>query len=163
MGANKPIIEVLNDLIQVNNDRIEGYQKAINNIGANNVMLKTLFYQIAEESHSCKRELTEKVVSLGGEPADAKTTVAGRVYRVWMDIKATFTGHDTNSTLNACEFGEDAAQKAYKEAIKLSENYPDEIRDLIRSQKNLLRMSHDLIRNMRDQYHEVEETSHANQ
>jgi uncharacterized protein (TIGR02284 family) len=161
MSENKPIIEVLNDLIQINNDRIEGYQKAIDNVGPNNVMLKTLFYQIAEESHSCKRELSEKIVALGAEPADAKTTVAGKVYRVWMDIKATFTGHDTKSTLNACEFGEDAAQKAYKEAIKLSDNYPDDVRDMIRSQKNLLRMSHDLIRNMRDQYHEVEEASHA--
>src|SRR5436189_6315517 len=109
MGENKPIIEVLNDLIQINNDRIEGYQKAVDNVGPNNVMLKTLFYQIAEESHTCKRELTEKVVSLGAEPAEAKTTVAGKVYRVWMDIKSRFSGNDTKSRINDCVYGEVAA------------------------------------------------------
>ena len=31
MKSSKEIIEVLNDLIKINNDRIEGYDKAIEN------------------------------------------------------------------------------------------------------------------------------------
>lgn len=157
MSENKLIIVVLNDLIRINNDRIEGYQKAVENITPSNAMLKSLFYQIVEESHTCKRELSEKVMSLGGEPANDKSTTPGKIYRVWMDVKATFSGHDVRSTLNACEFGEDAAQKAYKEALEAAEEFPTDIQELIGSQKNLLRMSHDLIRNMRDQFQEIEE------
>jgi len=46
---NKIAIEVLNDLIKINNDRIAGYEKAAENVEKSDVMLKTLFYQIAEK------------------------------------------------------------------------------------------------------------------
>jgi uncharacterized protein (TIGR02284 family) len=156
MKNDKKIIEVLNDLIKINNDRIQGYQKAAENVEASDARLKSLFYQISEESYDCRRELSEQVTALGGEPAEDSTTAPGKIYRVWMDVKVTFSGNDTQSTLNACEFGEDSAQKAYKEALALGKDFPREIIDMIQKQKNLLKMSHDLIRNMRDEYKEVE-------
>lgn len=156
MNQNKETIQVLNDLIMINNDRIAGYEKAVTNLDPSDARLKSLFYRMADESHDCKRELAEKVAALGGDPAEAKTTAAGKVYRVWMDIKANFSGDDTKSTLEACEFGEDAAQRAYKEALKASDEFPEEVTQLIQNQKNLLKMSHDLVRNQRDQLKEVE-------
>lgn len=154
MEDNKKIVDVLNDLIKINTDRIRGYEKAIENLDNSEVMLKSLFYQIADESQEVKERLTDKVVALGGEPAD-DSTVPGKVYRVWMDIKATFTGHDTTSTLEACEFGEDAAQRAYREAILESKEFPSEIQEMIKNQQHLLKMSHDLIKNQRDQHQEA--------
>lgn len=152
---NKEIIGVLNDLIRINNDRIEGYEKASENIDQTDVMLKTLFYQIAEESRSFRRELTERVESLGGEPA-RDTTASGKIYRVWMDVKVTFSGNDSRSTLNACEFGEDAAMRAYRQALDESVKAPAGIRQLIEDQMGLLKMSHDLVRKRRDEFEEVE-------
>jgi uncharacterized protein (TIGR02284 family) len=155
MNDNKKIITVLNDLIKINIDRITGYEKAINDLNASEVMLKTLFNQVAEDSHDIKSQLTEKVVALGGEPASDRT-VPGAIYQTWMDVKATFSGHDTGSTLEACEFGEDAAQRAYKEAQKAAEDdFPADIKHMITSQKNLLKMSHDLIKTQRDQHKEL--------
>ena len=151
---NKNIIEVLNDLIKINADRIEGYEKAVSNLDNSEVMLKSLFYQVSDESQEIKERLTDKVIALGGEPA-TDTTQRGKVYRVWMDIKATFTGHDTISVLEACEFGEDAAQRAYKTAVEESKDFPDEIKHMIKNQQHLLKMSHDLIRNQRDQSKEA--------
>ena len=75
-----------------------------------------------------------------------------------MDVKVTFFGRNSNSLLNTCLFGEEAVQKAYKEAVQVSEGFPEEIRDLIRIQKSLLRMSQDLICNMKNQYQDVAET-----
>ena len=155
MNTDKKIIEALNDLIKINNDRIQGYQKAAENVEASDARLRSLFYQISEESYDCRRELSERVIALGGEPAEDSTTAPGKIYRVWMDVKVTFAGNDTQSTLNACEYGEDAAQKAYKEALNVDE-LPVDVREMIQKQKNLLKMSHDLIRNMRDEYKEVE-------
>jgi uncharacterized protein (TIGR02284 family) len=66
-----------------------------------------------------------------------------------MDIKATFTGKDRTSLLESCEAGEDAAQKAYKDAME-TEGLPAEIRDFIGQQKKILRASHDEIKAMRD-------------
>jgi uncharacterized protein (TIGR02284 family) len=72
-----------------------------------------------------------------------------------MDIKVTFSGNDTQSTLKSCEFGEDAAQRAYKKAIEESAEFPEEVKHMIRNQQHLLKMSHDLIRNQRDENKEA--------
>ena len=151
---NQNAIDVLNDLIKINLDRIEGYEKAAENVGKADVMLKTLFYQIAEESQEYKKELADRVTALGGEPAES-STAPGKIYRAWMDVKATFSGDDAKAMLEACEYGEDAAQKAYKQALDRSEEYPASVRHLIEDQKNMLKMSHDLIRSRRDEYKEI--------
>ena len=151
MENDKKIIEVLNDLIEINADRIKGYDKAASNLESSEVMLKSLFYQIADESRDIKERLSDKVVSFGGEPSN-DTTERGKVYRTWMDVKATFSGDDTQSMLEACEFGEDAAQRAYRDALEESADFPDEIKHMIKNQQHLLKMSHDLIRNQRDEH-----------
>ena len=43
MKSSKEIIEVLNDLIKINNDRIEGYDKAIENAKTIDVGLQSIF------------------------------------------------------------------------------------------------------------------------
>lgn len=151
---NETTIEVLNDLIKINNDRIAGYEKAAEHIDQGEVMLKTLFFQLAEESSEFRRELSERVESMGAKPA-TDSSAPGKVYRMWMDIKSAFSGHDKKSILESCEFGEDAAQRAYKMALEDRDELPYSIVQLIEDQKTLLRMSHDLIRNQRDEYREV--------
>ena len=143
--ASDDAIEILNDLIKINNDRVKGYEKAIENTETLEAEVKTLYARMAEESYDCIRELSEAVVKAGGEPA-TETTVPGKIYHAWMDVK---------STLAACEFGEDAAQKAYEKALEKDSPLPQDVYDLIARQKSLLKGSHDLIRQYRDQYAEV--------
>jgi uncharacterized protein (TIGR02284 family) len=152
--ANEKNVEILNDLIKINNDRITGYQKAIENTDTLEAELKTLYARMVEESYEYNRELSEQVVKLGGEPA-TESTAPGKLYHAWMDVKATFSGHDNKSTLAACEFGEDAAQKAYAKALEKDSALPADTYDLIARQKSLLRGSHDLVKQYRDQYSEV--------
>jgi uncharacterized protein (TIGR02284 family) len=152
--VNEKNIEILNDLIKINNDRVSGYQKAIENTDTLEAELKTLYARMVEESYEYNRELSEQVVKLGGEPA-TDSTAPGKLYHAWMDVKATFSGHDNKSTLAACEFGEDAAQKAYAKALEKDSALPADAYDLIARQKSLLRGSHDLIKQYRDQYSEV--------
>ncbi|MNE97294.1 hypothetical protein D3C80_1956150 [compost metagenome] len=66
-----------------------------------------------------------------------------------MDVKAIFTGHDRETVLNNCEFGEDAAQKAYKMALE-TEGLSGNLRSIISEQKTDLRTSHDQIKALRD-------------
>lgn len=148
MKSSQEIIEVLNDLIKINNDRIEGYETAIENAQTIDVGLQTVFSKMKSESIKYTAELHNRVLQLGGEPQDG-TTVSGKLYRAWMDVKATFTGKDRTSLLEACEYGEDAAQKAYKDALE-TEGLPADIRDFIAEQKKALRSSHDEIKAMRD-------------
>ena len=66
-----------------------------------------------------------------------------------MDIQITFSANDRKNILSECEFGEDAAQKAYKIAQD-ENNITEEARSLITVQKNALKSSHDLIKSWRD-------------
>lgn len=149
MATNENLIEVLNDLIRINNDRIAGYQKASEEARDIDVDLRGIFSRMVEESRQYASELSQEVVKLGGEPA-AGTTNAGKIYRAWMDVKATFTGNSRQAILENCEYGEDAAQKAYDSALKTDADLPVDIRQLITNQKSSLKTSHDVIKKYRD-------------
>lgn len=140
--------EILNDLIQINNDRVAGYEKAIEELKSEDADLKTLFVKMIGESHKHKMALATEVQALGVE-AESGTTNSGKIYRAWMDVKAVFSGHDRKTVLNNCEFGEDAAQKAYKMALE-EEGLSADLRSLVTEQKADLRVSHDEIKALRD-------------
>ena len=148
MKTTTETAEVLNDLIQINNDRIEGYEKARQELKDEDADLKTLFLNMIGESQKYKMALATEVSALG-EDIETGTTNSGKIYRAWMDVKALCTGHDRKTVLNNCEFGEDAAQKAYKSALE-TEGLSGNLHTLISDQKVELKRSHDEIKKMRD-------------
>lgn len=148
MIQNEKTIEILNDLIEINNDRIVGYDKAIKESTGENADLKQLFEHMVHESHECKMALSTEVLVLKGETEEG-TTNSGKIYRVWMDIKATFSGHDRHSILANCEKGEDAAQVAYKTALD-EKDFPLYLHEMIAGQQAKLKLSHDKIKMLRD-------------
>ena len=150
MERNEKTIGILNDLIRINHDRVVGYEKAIEELKDADTDLSTLFHRYITESRGYADELTHEVTRLGGDPAEG-TTNSGKIYRVWMDLKAAVTGHDRKTVLENCEFGEDAAQKAYDMALNTDDaNYEAPLRDLIVRQKAQLKVGHDEVKRLRD-------------
>ncbi|MDQ6608870.1 MAG: PA2169 family four-helix-bundle protein [Bacteroidota bacterium] len=143
------ITNILNDLIQINHDRVVGYENAVEELKVGDADLKTLFQRYISESRQYAQELTQEVKRLGGDPADG-TTNSGKIYRVWMDLKAAITGKDRKTILDNCEFGEDAAQKAYDIALNGDADLEPSLRDLIVSQKATLKTGHDEVKRLRD-------------
>jgi len=150
MSNTKETIEVLNDLIQINNDRIAGYEKAIKETKSEDEDLKVLYASMIAESHRNKIALATEVQALGVE-AEKGTTTSGKIYRAWMDVKAVFGGHDRHTVLANCEAVEDAAQRAYRTALE-HEGLPAFISDLLTQQQQTLKESHDEVKTLRDQY-----------
>lgn len=151
MTTNEKLVDVLNDLILINNDRIEGYEKAITNVEAGDVDLKAAFNKLADQSRGYKSELANIVTGLGGEVSTG-TTNSGKLYRVWMDIKDAFSVNDRQSALEACEGGEDAALKAYKEALASDAEMTSEVRQVITSQQSEIQVAHNVIKKYRDMH-----------
>ncbi|MCD6063963.1 MAG: hypothetical protein K0R82_1874 [Flavipsychrobacter sp.] len=149
MQNQETSVEILNDLVKVNNDRIAGYERAINEAKDLDVDLKATFEGMIRESEQYKQELVSKVRECGGE-AEEGTTTSGKIYRAWMDVKATFTGSDRKAILSSCEFGEDAALRAYEAALHSDNELSPEVRSVINDQHHSLRSSHDLIKKYRD-------------
>jgi uncharacterized protein (TIGR02284 family) len=143
-------IDILNDLIQIHNDRINGYEKAVKELHEENIDLSEVFLLMITESRKMKSALVSEVQVLHGEPEQG-TTATGKIYRAWMDFKSMFSGHDRHSLLSNCEYGEDATQKAYGEALE-SDHLPVYIRQMIYEQRQGLKVSHNEIKELRDQY-----------
>jgi uncharacterized protein (TIGR02284 family) len=141
--------EVLNDLIAINNDRVEGYNKAVNEVDPSDVDLKVFFGKMSTQSRENVAELEKVITDAGGE-VEHGTTISGKVYRVWMDIKSTIMGNHKKSALDLCEYGEDAAQHAYDKALESADDLDVETVTLLKKQQYELKESHDTIKKFRD-------------
>ena len=139
-------IDVLNALITINNDRIQGYETAIDE--AEEQDLKTLFAQFIQTSKLCRNELAAEVTKLGGTPEDG-TRIDGKIYRAWMDFKALVTGKDRKAILSSCEYGEDVAVNAYQKALK-DPDLGAEYHTMISSQHAKIKADHDVVKSKRD-------------
>ncbi|MFN3916159.1 MAG: ferritin-like domain-containing protein [Flavobacteriales bacterium] len=139
---------MLNTLITINNDRIEGYQTALKQ--TEEFDLKALFEQFISTSHKCKQELVREVNTMGGKPAGG-TMISGKFFRAWMDLKAAITGKDRKAILNSCEYGEDKAKETYDKVLENESDYlTTEQYLMISVQRSLLKVNHDDVKALRD-------------
>lgn len=151
MQANDEMLDVLNDLVKVNNDRIAAYEKAITEAKDLDIDLKALFRQMVTQSEQYKTELCQAIEKSEGVVED-DTSSSGKIYRAWMDIKRAFTESDRLSILVSCEFTEDAAQRAYQAALTSNDLRDEEMHQLVNTQKGGLEKSHELVKKQRDAY-----------
>ena len=105
-------IDVLNSLIEINNDRIEGYEYATSD--TDDTDLKILFSQCAQTSLKCRAELQDEVYKLGGTPVDSTS----KPLNLWLDANSTLNGDGRKEILCSCEYGENFATNTYKEVLR---------------------------------------------
>ncbi|MCH5599411.1 ferritin-like domain-containing protein [Niabella ginsengisoli] len=140
LNINKQV-EILNDLVQINNDRIAGYEKALEGLNdEEGEDLKPLFQRMINNSVDYNEGLEKLIGLFNGEPA-LGTSGAGKLYRAWMDFKALVTGGDRKAILESCETGEETALRAYDEALA-EEELNEESKKLILSQRADILQAH---------------------
>jgi uncharacterized protein (TIGR02284 family) len=147
METTSVTVENLNDLIQIHNDRIAGYEKALKDLDQDDQELKTLFSNLIGESHQFKMELGTEVQALGGD-IETDTSFSGKIHRAWMSVKDAF-GNANKSVLENCEFGEDATLKAYASALD-DESLPTYVREIVMREQGVLQAAHDKVKALRD-------------
>ncbi|ARK11786.1 ferritin-like domain-containing protein [Fibrivirga algicola] len=118
MIKNEEIVEDLNDLVKINNDRIQGYMKAVED--TEDSQLDHLFNEMIVQSQNFRSQLADHIVRLDGSAVtDATSTdVSSKIHRAWIDIKSAITGKDRDTVLSSVTFGENAAVEAYEEAVE---------------------------------------------
>jgi len=121
---NEKTVSVLNDLLNITNDRIEGFSKVEDKVWDNHSALKSDYDQMVSQSQNMKSDLIRLINERGGE-ADNTTSTAGAVHRAWIDVKNTFTGNKDESTLENVVFGEKAAINAYEDALDSGDLCPE--------------------------------------
>jgi uncharacterized protein (TIGR02284 family) len=140
-GQNKKIINVLDDLIRINIDRITAYEKASHVEITPEQEIREVFYRLATDSRAYVNTLHAEVIKLGGAPV-TQSTISGKIYLYWLDGKHSFEGSDTPSRLDACMASEEAIQKAYGQALAEQTDIPERIYQLIENQLWALERAH---------------------
>jgi uncharacterized protein (TIGR02284 family) len=137
-------IEILNSLIEINSDRIEGYNTATANV--KDLDLKLLFSQFMQTSENCKNELVEMILELRGT-AIIDTDTMAMIHRAWMDFKAMINDGDRISILQSCEYGEEVTVTVYKNVfIKEAGALSDSILSKLKAQHLLLHADHEKVK-----------------
>ena len=75
---------------------------------------------------------------------------SGALHRIWLDVKATFSGHDRKSILAECERGEDAIVKAYQTALSAKCGLPPAFTEIVLRQQKGIMAAHNKIKALRD-------------
>jgi uncharacterized protein (TIGR02284 family) len=146
--TSKQTAETLADLVKINNDRIEGYEKALKDLKPEDSDLRLLFLKAIDQSRAIRIALGNEIQVLG-EDIPSGTSGSGSIHRAWLELKATFSGHNRHSILASCEFGEDAIQKAYESALD-SEHLPEYLSRTVLEEKQDLKTIHNEIKALRD-------------
>lgn len=148
MATVEKSIDTLNELIEINNDRVAGFEKVIADIKDENMDLKELFQEYAAQSRQFSQELTA-IVAAGGGEAETGNTASGTLHRAWIDVKSLFGGSDRESILSEAERGEDAIKKAYRDALSDGELSAD-VYETVSRQAQEINAAHDSIKALRD-------------
>ncbi|UIR57365.1 PA2169 family four-helix-bundle protein [Sphingobacterium sp. SRCM116780] len=145
--------DLVNDLIEINNDRIEGYNKAIELLSdPESSLVLDYFRRYRNQSEQFKTEL-KPFVYAAGEPTEEGTMASGKLFRMWMDIKNTMMNSTTQDILVDCEKGEDAFKKVYQQILEEAPELDGQIVEIINRQAAEQLEAHDQIKLLRDQIH----------
>jgi uncharacterized protein (TIGR02284 family) len=142
-------VEILNSLVEVNNDRIQGYETAIQE--AKDSQLKVEFSLFIVTSKRCVKELCDEIKRLGGSPIGLNKT-SGKFFKLWMDLEKTISENLNQALLDSCVFREDIAIGNYDDwLIADAENAVDERHNMmIRTQRTELHREREKLKALRE-------------
>lgn len=146
---NAKTVSVLNDLLNITNDRIEGFSKVEDKVWDTYSNLKSDYDQMTAQSQVMKSELINLINERGGD-ADNTTSTAGAIHRAWIDVKNSFSGNKDESTLENVVFGEEAAIDAYQDALDSGDLCPESSR-VVMDQLHHLKSSYNKFSNLEAQ------------
>lgn len=105
MSNNERNLDLFSKLIEINKERISGYEKAAEATEAIDADIRSMFMRMASQSRQFIKELSQHVSSLGKVAHDTGVAV--------IDLTAEITTQNRKLLLDFCLYVEQGAQQAY--------------------------------------------------
>lgn len=141
-------IYALNTLIEINNNRIEGYETASRE--TEEFDLKNMFSEFQQSSQKYKAELVKEVQKLGGTPIK-ETKTNNTFSKILRDIKAFLNNKDSDDILSICEYDDFVAIQNYNEVLNRNlEDLSDELQKMLIVQQAFIKADHDKVKYLND-------------
>lgn len=122
----------LNQLLEKSYDAEKGYHKAAENVDHSG--LKNFFNRKSNQRRDFGHEIKDEIRAFGQE-VDKGGSLTGSAHRAWMDVKALFSGDDSESMLEEAIRGEKASVEEYDDVLKET-SLPSSTRSILESQRN---------------------------
>jgi uncharacterized protein (TIGR02284 family) len=143
--TNEELEDTLRSVIQSLIDGQEGFREIGEHLKDDT--LKRYFIAESLKRASFRGELETLLHTEGVHDVKESGTVSGTIHRAWGDLKSRLGGGD-HTLLETSEQGEDAAKKAYKEALE--KPLPLPVKQLLTTQYAHIQTSHDYVKAARD-------------
>ncbi len=138
------VASVLNGLIETAKDGEQGFKTAAEKVKESD--LKTLFLKYSAQRAAYAQELQAAVSELGEKPAE-HGHVTGGLHRGWINLKEALSKNEDKAIIFEAESGEDAAKKAYAEALQST--LPTKIKALVEKQNAGVLEAHGVMSNLK--------------
>lgn len=143
-------LDILHDLVEINNDRIEGYSKAIELLpGGQHTDLRSIFEKYRDQSADFKTEIAPLVLQIGQDLTE-HTRLSGKIFRAWMSLKTTFSSADRLNVLELAEQGEEEFDKVYQNFLEHEIGDDNPIREMLLRQSQDQKAAYDHIKMLHD-------------
>jgi uncharacterized protein (TIGR02284 family) len=150
MQATQPTHDAtseLNHMLEICRDGQNGFKAAAEAV--DDPSLKAELMQYSMQRQDFAGDLKSAIESLGEAPHDGGS-VSAALHRGWINLKAAVAKQDNHAVLAECERGEDAAVKAYREAVL--RGLPVVLLPLAESHLEQIQRVHDRVKMLRDTY-----------
>ena len=138
--------DTLHELLLFVNDRVEGYQRAVDE--SQDAELSGYYKQLVSQSQQFANQLNQYLRQKGGG-RETSTTLKGKLYRRWMDAKAALTGTDEKAILGSNVYGEEWALKAYQDALS-SDTLTGQLRQEVERQYEISQQTYDKLKKLKE-------------
>lgn len=147
---NKKTIEALNVLMEINNNRIEGYTTASKynkDEGTKNIL-----FQLRETCKNCKTELISEILQLGGVPSKGIKGTS-RLFNLLVSFRNTLGENLHKTTLNSCSYREGAAVDAYNKILNTKSGHiTDDLASLLTAHYISVKNNHHDVKDLQMKY-----------
>lgn len=150
--SRDPSIEVLEHLLELCADGVEGYRRAA--AGVADAALRRELMALSSEREEILEVLANALVELGRRPRH-HGTLLGAAHRRWMDVLARTKTDPTLSLLDECARGEHDTIEAFVRAV--GQPLPDHVIEIVRPQLGRVLAASGVLRMVIER----EEVSHA--
>jgi uncharacterized protein (TIGR02284 family) len=146
--------EVLNDLICINDDRVEGYKTALSQSASLIPELQDTLCVIISDGINYRHQLAMRIKQFGA--LNVKEHVPGNIYQAWNDLKGVFATGSQKSVITSCLYNEEVALHAYKAALCIDNIRRSEaVFQMITAHEKGLKENHNILKSYRDVRHLV--------
>ncbi|RYD31363.1 MAG: PA2169 family four-helix-bundle protein [Verrucomicrobiaceae bacterium] len=143
------VLSTLENLIEITRDGQEGFAQAAEHASSSD--LKALFTGYSSERARMVSELQVLERQHGKTEVDHTGSLTGGLHRAWINLRAAVATREDQAILEEAERGEDAAVKAYEEALSPNHSVlPVSVSFVLERHLSSVQAAHDEVRNRRD-------------